>query len=66
MEESGYGEGYRYPHDYEEGIADQEYFPGKLAGTVYYRPVRRGFEREIIKRIKYWRGVREKIKREEE
>jgi putative ATPase len=60
MRKLGYGAGYRYPHDDPYAIVDQEYFPEKLAGRRYYRPVERGFEREILKRIKYWRGVRKK------
>ncbi len=60
MREIGYGEGYRYPHDDPDGVVDQEYMPEKLAGKRYYHPVERGFEREIIKRIGYWRRLREK------
>ncbi len=63
MKELGYGDGYLYPHDEEEGVVDQEYFPDQLAGRRYYHPVERGFEREIIKRMKYWRRLREKRKK---
>ncbi len=62
MKGLGYGKGYRYPHDDPEGIVDQEYFPDKLIGKKYYFPVSRGFEREMIKRIEYWRSVRRKKK----
>jgi putative ATPase len=58
MQEIGYGQGYEFPHDDPEGIVDQEYMPEKLAGRRYYHPRERGFEREIIKRIEYWRKVR--------
>ncbi len=58
MKGLGYGKGYRYPHDDPEAIVDQEYFPPELKGRLYYRPVERGFEREIIKRISYWRSRR--------
>ena len=60
MKKLGYGKSYRYPHDDPEAIVDQEYLPPELEGRRYYRPVERGFEREIIKRIKYWRSRREK------
>ncbi|UCF04347.1 MAG: replication-associated recombination protein A [bacterium] len=63
MKRIGYGKGYRYPHEEPGGIVDQEYFPEKLAGTTYYHPIERGFEREIIKRIEYWRRVREEESR---
>jgi putative ATPase len=62
MKDIGYGEGYRYPHEDPDAVVDQEYFPEELAGRRYYHPRERGFEREMIKRIEYWRGVREKKK----
>jgi len=57
MKDLGYGAGYRYDHDSEEGYAPQEYFPEGLEGTKFYRPVERGFEREIIKRLDYWKSL---------
>jgi putative ATPase len=60
MKDIGYGRGYRYPHEEPDAIVDQEYFPQEIAGRRYYHPVERGFEREMIKRIEYWRGLREK------
>jgi len=64
MKRIGYGEDYRYPHEDPEAVVDQEYFPEELAGRRYYQPVKRGFEREMIKRLEYWRSMREKRKRE--
>ncbi|HSG27869.1 MAG TPA: hypothetical protein VLA34_05265, partial [Candidatus Krumholzibacterium sp.] len=60
MKDAGYGRGYEYPHDDPEGVSGQEYFPERLAGASYYKPFERGFEREIIKRMEYWRGLRKK------
>ncbi|MCK4235952.1 MAG: replication-associated recombination protein A, partial [Candidatus Krumholzibacteria bacterium] len=54
-----YGEGYVFPHDDPDAVVDQEYLPEKLAGKRYYSPAQRGFEREIIKRIRYWRRLRQ-------
>ena len=65
MKDIGYGEDYRYPHDHSEGVVDQEYFPEGIEKSRYYRPVQRGFEREIIKRIRYWRNLRESKKNKE-
>jgi putative ATPase len=43
-----YGEDYKYPHDYEGGIAaDQAYLPSELEGKVYYSPSDRGYEDSI-------------------
>ncbi len=65
MRNIGYGEGYRYPHEDPEAVVDQEYFPEKLGGRRYYRPAERGFEREIIKRIRYWKKLRDSRRKED-
>ena len=38
MEQFGYSEGYKYPHDYKYGKVEQQYLPDKLLGTKYYEP----------------------------
>ena len=38
LEEFGYGQGYKYPHDYENGIVEQQYLPDKLVGKKYFIP----------------------------
>lgn len=58
MKEWGYGAGYRYDHDEEAGFSGQAYFPEGMGERRYYRPVARGFEREMIKRLEYWRRLR--------
>jgi putative ATPase len=63
MKEIGYGKDYHYPHEDPDAVVDQEYFPEGLEGSRYYHPVDRGFEREMSKRLEYWRGLREKKKR---
>ena len=60
MKSQGYGSGYIYDHDTPEGFSGQEYFPEKLGRQNFYRPVERGFEREIIKRLDYWTKLRTK------
>nr|CRH05447.1 Replication-associated recombination protein A [Candidatus Magnetococcus massalia] len=58
MKELGYSDGYKYAHDYEEGYAAQAYLPDELIGESFYQPVERGFEREIAKRMHYWKKLR--------
>ncbi len=58
MKTLGYGTGYRYAHDYESGYVAQEYLPEVLAGERFYEPVARGFERQIEKRLNYWRTLK--------
>ena len=55
MKDLGYGENYKYPHDFTGGFAVQEYMPDSLKGEVFYKPKELGFEREIRKRIEWWK-----------
>ena len=59
MRDIGYGAGYAYDHDTEEGFSGQNYFPDNMPRETFYQPVERGFEREIAKRLDYWRRLRE-------
>ena len=58
MKEMGYGAGYQYDHDTPEGFSGQNYFPEKLGRRSFYKPVDRGFEREIARRLAYWEKLR--------
>lgn len=59
MDGLGYGAGYQYDHDTEEGFSGQDYFPEEMGGRrLFYKPVERGFEREIAKRLAYWSKLR--------
>jgi len=58
MKREGYGMGYRYDHDEPDAFSGQNYFPEALGRQSFYRPVERGFEREIKKRMDYWARLR--------
>ncbi|MGE0196846.1 MAG: replication-associated recombination protein A, partial [Methylocystis sp.] len=58
MREEGYGAGYDYDHDSPDGFSGQNYWPDSLQRQKLYRPVERGFEREIAKRLDYWERLR--------
>ncbi|NMN60231.1 putative ATPase [Xanthobacter sp. SG618] len=58
MKAEGYGTGYRYDHDEPDAFSGQNYFPEALGRQSFYRPVERGFEREIKKRLDYWARLR--------
>lgn len=59
MEEEGYGAGYEYDHNTEEGFSGQDYFPDEFTERPqFYDPPDRGFEREIRKRLDYWAKLR--------
>ena len=60
MKDQGYGDGYAYDHDAEDGFSGQNYFPEGMKRGVYYTPVDRGFERELRKRVDYFANLRAK------
>jgi putative ATPase len=60
MKELGYGAGYKYDHDTDEGFSGANYFPEGMGRPDFYRPAERGFEREISRRLAYWAKLREK------
>ena len=47
MADLGYGVGYKYAHDFEGHIVEQQYLPDEMAGTVYYEPTSLGYESKI-------------------
>ncbi len=63
MKDLGYGNGYRYAHDFEDGYAPQDYLPDAIAGHLYYSPTDRGYEKMIAGRLKHWRTLKEKSKK---
>ena len=60
MKEQGYGSGYNYDHEAEDGFSGQNYFPDAMERPGFYQPVERGFERELRKRLDYFERLRSK------
>ncbi len=60
MKELGYSDGYVYDPHTEEGFSGQNHFPDEMPRRTFYRPVDRGFEREIRKRLDYWEKLRQR------
>ncbi|MFO7919768.1 MAG: replication-associated recombination protein A [Nioella sp.] len=58
MKDQGYGAGYAYDHDAEDGFSGQDYFPEGMARDAFYQPVERGFERDLGKRLAYFAKLR--------
>lgn len=58
MKDLGYGAGYAYDHDAEDGFSGQDYFPPGMARRRFYAPAERGFEREVARRLAYWDKLR--------
>ncbi|MEK7330788.1 MAG: replication-associated recombination protein A [Candidatus Eisenbacteria bacterium] len=59
MKEMGYGAGYRYAHDEEGRIADQQHLPDELVGKRFYEPTDQGCEVAIAERMKAWERLLE-------
>ena len=62
MKQLGYGKGYRYAHDEDEGVSGMDCLPESLLGRRYYEPTQRGQEAGIADRLQEARRVREEKK----
>ncbi|MBP6380187.1 MAG: replication-associated recombination protein A [Sphingorhabdus sp.] len=58
MKDIGYGAGYSYDHDADEGFSGANYWPEEMQPTELYRPVARGLEAKIAERLAHWDGLR--------
>ena len=58
MKNMGYGDGYIYDPETESGCSGQNCFPDGMNRISFYKPIERGFEREIKKRFDYWNSFR--------
>jgi len=52
MEEWGYGEGYEYAHDHEEGFTPMRCLPEGLSTSRFYEPTTHGYESRIAERMR--------------
>lgn len=60
MKNLGYGQDYRYPHDFDGNFVPENYLPDGLKGKQYYIPSNNGCEVEIARRLKSWNRMRQK------
>ena len=58
MKGIGYGQGYAYDHDADEGFSGANYWPEEMQPAELYKPVSRGLEAKIAERLAYWEGLR--------
>ena len=58
MKDMGFGTNYAYDHADPDGFSGQDCFPACMERARYYMPVKRGYEREIAKRLAYWDKLR--------
>jgi putative ATPase len=60
MKELGYNAGYQYAHDAPEAYIPQEYLPDELRGKTFYEPGPYGFEKEVAKRLAWWKSLKDR------
>jgi putative ATPase len=63
MKELGYGKNYLYAHNFKEKTTPMESMPKRLINKKYYEPANSGLEREIKRRIEYWKKIKEEMKK---
>jgi putative ATPase len=61
MKNVGYGKGYAYDHDAEEGFSGQNYWPEEMEPQSFYKPSDRGFEARVKERLDYWEQRRKEL-----
>ena len=64
MKDLGYGAGYKYDHNASDAFSGQNFFPDDTERQTFYSPVKRGFERELRKRLDYWARLRKEKQNE--
>ncbi|HEX3700063.1 MAG TPA: replication-associated recombination protein A, partial [Phenylobacterium sp.] len=60
MKDLGYGKGYAYDHDAEQGFSGQDYFPEDMERRAFYKPKGEGAEARIKARLDRWAELRAK------
>jgi len=60
MKDLGYGEDYRYAHDYPGHFVEQQHLPDSLKDKQFYTPSKQGYEKQVVARLKAWWQKKEK------
>ena len=61
MKDIGYGKGYAYDHDAEDGFSGDDYWPEEMEPQSFYEPTDRGFEARVRERLEYWEQRRREL-----
>jgi putative ATPase len=52
MKDEGYGQGYKYAHNFQGHYVEQQHLPDSLKGKRFYFPGELGYERQITARMR--------------
>jgi len=63
MKELGYGDGYEYDHDAEDGFSGADYWPQGMKPARFYNPTERGAEAAVAARMAEWQRLRARKRR---
>jgi putative ATPase len=58
MKDLGYGRGYQYDPDVEDGFSGADYLPEGMERTTFYRPTGNGYEQQVRQRLRRWAQMR--------
>ncbi|MFY9813284.1 MAG: replication-associated recombination protein A [Dehalococcoidales bacterium] len=58
MKESGYGQGYKYAHNFPGHVVDQQHLPDSLKDKKFYFPGELGYEKQVKDRLKAWESIK--------
>jgi len=58
MKSLDYGKDYTYDHMHDNSYSYQKYFPDKMTEKTYYKPSKFGYEKEVQKRLDWWRKLK--------
>jgi len=64
MKNVGYGKGYAYDHNADEGFSGQDYWPEEMEPQRFYEPTDRGFEAKVKERLDTWERRRKELQAE--
>lgn len=62
MKEIGYGNNYKYVHEFENHFVEEDYFPDELKGTQFYFPTENGQEKKLKDWLKFLWKTKKKYK----
>jgi putative ATPase len=58
MKDLGYGKGYAYDHNEDDGFSGQDYFPEGMERQIFYAPKGEGAEARVKERLERWAALR--------